>query len=296
MLEPHTMCGARMGRRIITYLALIFVVSAALTSAALIIRNVFEVSIEGIVNVPPTGAVMDIELNVDEKEGERVINLGVFNIPAGSIIVRPNLTRREGSFAIVLGGELTLKSDKHVYRILMPCLMSVGKPCYRIMMLIPGYDTPLNVEEGVYNATLTLRWTAEGSGKFRLKLTLEYGGNAPEPSIEVIGVKPEATDDWTVTPNSTRTYSMLVKTFSQTSTLAWIWIFDPNNLSAGRLTLKLIDSDSGDVVAEESVRAFRDGFYWSVLVEVRTPGEGNYEIACFLEGGAVLSARIIKTK
>lgn len=279
-----------MERRTIAYLALVFMAATTLASAALIVRNVLEVNIEGTVNVPPNYMVVDAELNIDRKEGEKTISLGNLNIPAGNLLVKPNLTEREGDFNLALSGVLVLESSERTYRIPMPCLVSAGGTCYRILMMIPGYDAPLSVEEGVYNATLTLRWTAEGAGKFRFKLILQYSEEPAEAYIEVIGVRPETADGWTIASNSTRTYSMLVKKDSPTSASAWVWVFDPHNVSTGKLAFKVVDKYSGRTATEELVNAFRDGFYWSVVVEVRTPAGGNYRLACLLEDGIILSA------
>lgn len=279
-----------MERRIIVYLAVVFVATATLAYAALIVKNVLEVNIEGTVNVPPNPTAVDVELNIDKKEGEKTVNLGNINIPAGNLLVKPNLTEREGDFDLALSGVLVLESSKRTYRISMPCLASAGGACYRILMVIPGYDIPLSIEEGVYNVTLTLRWTAEGTGKFRLKLILQYSEEPGKACIEVVGIKPENTEDWAAASNSTRTYSMLVKKASPTSTLAWVWVFDPHNISTGKLTFRVIDKYSGSTVAEELVNAFRDGFYWSVVIEVRTPTNGKYRLTCILKDGITLNA------
>jgi len=43
-------------------------------------------------------------------------------------------------------------------------------------MLIPGYDSPLKIDEGEYEVTLILKWLASGYGVFNLKLYLEWSG------------------------------------------------------------------------------------------------------------------------
>ncbi|MCC6022654.1 MAG: hypothetical protein LM560_06040 [Desulfurococcaceae archaeon] len=147
-----------------------------LISASVVIgvKYLLEVNTVGIINVPNMTKVVDIKVDINEYEGEKTFYLGSIKIPSGNIQVRSKLINYEGNFTILLNGELTLKSNNITYRILMPCLLSIGESCYRIMMLIPGYDLPLKIDEGVYEATLELRWLASGYGVFNLKLYLEW--------------------------------------------------------------------------------------------------------------------------
>jgi hypothetical protein len=143
-------------------------------SVAIGVKYLLEVNTVGIINVPNMTKVIDIKVDINEYEGEKTFYLGSLKIPSGNIQVRAKLINYEGNFTILLNGELTLKSNNITYRILMPCLLSIGESCYRIMMLIPGYDLPLKIDEGVYEATLELRWLASGYGVFNLKLYLEW--------------------------------------------------------------------------------------------------------------------------
>ncbi len=166
-----------MRRKVFVHTALIvLVVISAFTVASLYTRSLLEVNVRGVVGVKQeynsSTVAVDVELNIDSKEGVKLINLGSLNIPTGNIVIKKELSRYEGNFTLVLNGELLLSSDKRNYSIGMPCLLDLGGQCFRILMLIPGYDVPLNVEGGYYNLTLILRWNAEGVGKFNLKLFL----------------------------------------------------------------------------------------------------------------------------
>lgn len=274
-------------------LATLIIVST-LISTALYVRNLLEVYLDGVVSVKPSTRVVDVELNVDSVVGEKLIDLGSIYVPAGSVIVRSELVSYEGNFTLILSGELLLESNERSYRILMPCLASIGGHCYRIMMLIPGYDVPLTVSEGFYNSTLLVRWSAEGVGRFRLKLMLEFIDASDkmfsDVSVSVIGVKPDSTDGWFIAQNSTRSYSMLVKPVNNTSALVWVWIFDPNNVSSNLLKFEVVEASTGRTLHSENVEMFRDGVYWSVLVEVNLTA-GRYVVRSSFDG-VVMSAAI----
>jgi len=58
------------------------------------------------------------------------------------------------------------------YDVSMPCLIA-NEECFRILKLIPGYDAPLQILPGKYNATVVLKWIASGTGSFIVKLHME---------------------------------------------------------------------------------------------------------------------------
>lgn len=280
-----------MGSKYAIHLILIaLIVVGALIPAALYVRSLLEVNLKGVVDVKPNIKVVDVEFSIDDGVGEKLIDLGNIHIPAGNVIIRSRLVSYEGNFTLILSGELMLESNTSSYRVLMPCLANIGDHCYRIMMLIPGYDAPLPISEGDYNATLTIRWSAEGVGRFHLKLVLEFSETTGNVSISVIGIKPGSIDGWVVAHNSTRSYSMLVNPTSDTSALVWVWIFDPSNVSSNLLTFEVIEDSTGREISEEVVEMFRDGVYWSVLVEVDVP-IGRYVIKSSF-GDVVMSATI----
>lgn len=141
---------------------------------ALALGPILEVRIEGVVSVPPKTKVVDVRLTIDREEGSESFDLGEVAVAGGGLVARVVLQSYEGDFAVVVSGVLTL-SGKQNYAIPMPCAIAVGEQCYRVMVLIPGYDTPMPVEEGIYRVTLNLSWRARGSGRFYAKLYLEGG-------------------------------------------------------------------------------------------------------------------------
>lgn len=55
--------------------------------------------------------------------------------------------------------------------ILMPCSYYNIRSCIRVMMIIPGYDEPLEIGEGTYPVSVKICWLKEsGSGTLKLKL------------------------------------------------------------------------------------------------------------------------------
>ncbi|RLG76215.1 MAG: hypothetical protein DRO23_01670 [Thermoprotei archaeon] len=55
--------------------------------------------------------------------------------------------------------------------ILMPCAYYNTKSCVRIMMIIPGYDEPLEISKGTYPVSVKICWLKEsGNGTLKLKL------------------------------------------------------------------------------------------------------------------------------
>jgi len=67
-----------------------------------------------------------------------------------------------------------MKKITETIKWITPYLLSIGESCCRVMMLVPGYDSPLKIDEGLYEVVLTLRWLANGYGVFNLKLYLEW--------------------------------------------------------------------------------------------------------------------------
>jgi len=280
-------------RRLAVYtVVVVLLATVSIYATVETLRNLLNVNVSGVVNVPSTGLDVglsfNVELNITVEEGEEVFNLGLVEIPPGPIIVRRELVSSEGDFTLVLSGELSLESGSQRYAIPMPCLLSLGEPCYRVLVLIPGYDAPLEVSGGKYNATLRLRWLARGTGSFYLRLTLTYLGT----SIEVLGVKPESTDGWVVASGSTRTYSMLVNRVSPERALAYLWVYDPENRTSGRVTFVLVEGVYGAPVARAEVQTFREGPYWKVLVGTRLKPELRYNLYAYLEGGIELVAEV----
>ncbi|MCX8185286.1 MAG: hypothetical protein RMI56_04000 [Sulfolobales archaeon] len=148
-------------------------VALAAITIALALAPLLEVRIEGVVEVSSALKTVDVNLVIDSEEGSQDIDLGEIKIPKGKVVTRVVLLSREGEFNISISGLLVLKSEDRSYRIPMPCAISIGEPCYRVMVIIPGYDAPMSVEEDTYRATLELNWRARGSGRFSARLYLE---------------------------------------------------------------------------------------------------------------------------
>lgn len=157
--------------------------AASILIAVLVLSTVITMEITGDIGVRvvdetlPSPESFNIELIVERERGEKIVKLGGLRIPCGNMQVKSYVIDYEGNLTIVIGGELTLESERFRYRIPMPCLASIGELCYRILMLIPGYDTPLKVEEGIYNITLILSWSAKGSGRLRLRMVPQLSGS-----------------------------------------------------------------------------------------------------------------------
>ncbi|MEM1526295.1 MAG: hypothetical protein QW775_06280 [Ignisphaera sp.] len=157
-------------------LVILLVLSIVATTTGLYLAHLFDINIWGNVNVEePTIIESDIELNIDREVGSKIYELGVVNIPKNiSMQIKGELRDYKGDIKLVLNGILELKSKEKIYRINMPCLININEPCYRVAMIIPGYDAPLTVVSARYNVTLTLSWKASGKGSFYLKLVGSY--------------------------------------------------------------------------------------------------------------------------
>ncbi|MCX8209207.1 MAG: hypothetical protein N3G79_06170 [Sulfolobales archaeon] len=158
-----------MSRRVAV--AICAAVAIAITTLAL--APILEVRIRGVVEVPSALKVVEIKIAINRESGSEEVHLGEIKIPRGEVVARVKLVSREGEFSTVISGLLVLRSGNRSYEIPMPCAISIGEPCYRIMVLIPGYDTPMPVEEDTYEAILKLEWVARGSGRFDARLYLE---------------------------------------------------------------------------------------------------------------------------
>lgn len=195
----------------------------------------------------------------------------------------------EGNLTIILNGIATLRSDSNTYRVLMPCLLSIGEPCVRVLMLIPGYDTPLPVEPGKYFIDLEFSWKAKGYGKYSLVLVIE--SHEYKAEIKVVGDKPESIDGWTQALGSTKSYALMVEktevpvSNSGAGTVkAYAWVFKPDNTTCGEVVFKfqLIDIASGKTVAELKTSSYRRGTYCSVLTEIKASA-GSYILQLKIE-------------
>lgn len=260
--------------------------------------KVLDVRITGYVDVSkPMVIERDIYLNITSEMGSAAFHLGVVKVPAGDIQVKGYVEEYRGDLKLLLSGLLELKSENTSYKINMPCLVSIGEPCYRVAMVIPGFDAPLTIREGEYNVTLTLSWYATGQGVFRLRISGVFNElQQSEVSISVIGATPEeGLESWVLANGSTRSYSLYVKQIAPRVVWAYYWVFDPQSpLRDERAVFKVIDAETNALLSLRDVELYRYGVYWKVLVEISVPGPGEYEVKCE-HGNRVLSTLIVVT-
>jgi hypothetical protein len=135
------------------------------------IVGVFNVEVK--VNVPPGTEPVKIVLEVNTSKGSRTyedVARIVVSEDTGVVFKLLNSEAR-GDFSIAVSGQAILKGENGSYTINMPCLYVKDTTCYRIDMIIPGYDQPLHLPKGEYNVTLTLNWAdAKGEGTLVLEI------------------------------------------------------------------------------------------------------------------------------
>lgn len=119
-----------------------------------------------------------VPLSFTAGEGELTLELGTLCCDSPCWVrFKPLITASVCDNATLLvSGTLALKGVQRVrtpegggseleYRVNMPCLLSVGEPCIRVMVLIPGYDAPMRIEAGEYQLELTLLWHASAAAE-----------------------------------------------------------------------------------------------------------------------------------
>jgi len=83
-----------------------------------------------------------------------------------------------------ISGDLKVAANPVVYigdkKIPMPCAFFNTKTCVRVMMLIPGYDVPLEITRGRYPVSIKVNWVKEaGAGTLRLKFKIVESEKSP---------------------------------------------------------------------------------------------------------------------
>ena len=117
-----------------------------------------------------------LKLSIDSEKGESVFeSIGSVNVGGqGSLRLRVEVVSVEGLNRIVLNGKAILESTETKYEIFMPCIYSLNTSCYRVMMVIPGWDQPLRIQPGEYSLTIELAWSnAGGKGAVTVKVKPE---------------------------------------------------------------------------------------------------------------------------
>ena len=241
---------------------------------------------------------VDIKLNITTPSGKEVFrDIAVLYISDISYIQFRVLSYRViGDIKIVLNGEAVLKSEYKTYVIKMPCLLSVGIPCYRIQMLIPGYDMPMKIAAGSYNITLVFSWRASGRGEFNLKLGIVRGSETA--MIIPIGDRPSgSTSKWIYAKGSTKSYALLIDKSivgaidGYGSIKAWAWLFKPNGDTTLIFKFRLINACTGGIITESDIPVEKHGVYYQILVLIRAK-PGRYILEVILPIGVKLNTPI----
>ena len=106
-----------------------------------------------------------VKIYIGEKQGRVVFeNITRLSIPSnGNIIFKLKQVNNPGNLSIMINGNVILRELNSVdkYTISMPCLYVNNIACYRILVLIPGYDTSLPIKSGKYLVNLELSWYME---------------------------------------------------------------------------------------------------------------------------------------
>ena len=159
-------------KRLVAVFTLAVLAAIALGYTYTSILKLFEVEV--IVNVPTSPETIRITLDINTSKGSKTYE-DLTRIVASQdteIVFKLLDAKTEGDFSVAISGQAILKSRNGSYTIDMPCLYVVNTTCYRVQMLIPGYDQPLHLPKGEYNVTLILSWT---NAKGRGKATIEIG-------------------------------------------------------------------------------------------------------------------------
>ncbi len=264
---------------------------ALIASAALAAYFVINFNIK--VNVP-TNKEFNIDLIINNSSGSKYLpNLTTLDINSPTLVrFTAKVIGIEGNFSVSISGSATFKSSGRNYRVIMPCMITLGSAkCFRIMSLIPGWDSPLTIAPGNYRVSLKISWKdASGKGYLRLRLKLLNLGSPEKecgsPSIKAVGTKPSSTDGWVKAEGSTKSYAMLtsepLKEGACCSLNAWVWFFNPlTNTQPSEVTIYINDS-AGHLIKQKSIPLRNTGTYSEVLLMINLPSGRNYLITASL--------------
>lgn len=158
-------------KRLVTVLVLATLAAIVLGYTYINVLELFKVEMK--VNVPGPSEPVRVILDVNTSRGSRTYeNIARIVVSEDTGIVFKLLSSEaKGNFSIAVSGQVVLKGEDRSYTIDMPCLYVKDTACYRIQMIIPGYDQPLHLPKGEYNVTLTLNWAdAKGEGTLVLEI------------------------------------------------------------------------------------------------------------------------------
>ena len=238
---------------------------------------------------------IDISLDIESGSGSKMFrNVTVIDVGKGMAIrFRVVDYWVSGNVSLVLNGIAVLRSGNTTYRIFMPCLLSVGEPCARIQMLIPGYDTFLPLPPGRYAVDLQLSWKAWGYGRYRLVLAIE-GARALRARIEIIGTRPSSIEGWVTAPGSTKSYALLVErtripvdSSGIGHVKAYAWVFRPGDECSDIVfRFRFTELNSGEVVSKLIAHPQRYGFYCSTQISIEA-SLGRYVLELEIESQGI---------
>jgi len=228
------------------------------------------------------------ELMLTAGRGEEVLSLGSINFSESSnVVFKPEVQLLSGNARFIMSATLELEGSARSYKVDMPCIAASGMECFRVMVLIPGFDAPMPIEKGVYSARLRVSW--QSSGDIKVKITLRYSlGKMVE--LEELPEPPEA-PEWIPFNGSTRSYAVQVDGLAPkvgedglASFKLLVWVYAPGG-AEGSMQAKL--RVEGDGVAEEFPLELRaKGPYFEGAYLLKLP-PGVYSVTVTLSDKAL---------
>jgi len=122
--------------------------------------------------MPSIVAVLSVEIPVEKPSGGvEYPGAAIVGIRRGRVKLYASC-RSSGLERVMVSGEAALTGGGVGYTIHMPCLFTLGEPCFRVETIIPGYDQPMEVQPGEYLVTLIFKWV-NAAGRGRLYITVD---------------------------------------------------------------------------------------------------------------------------
>ena len=148
--------------------AVILIIIAGIGVVGSGIRGVAKISAEGVEMEPA-----ELQLDVAELCSGREMRAAAVKAekPVEIQFMTEAKTRAASGNISVVGGLRARLVGEREYTIDMPCAVATG-PCYRIMVVIPGYDAPLEIAPGRYDLLLSGTCTADGEGWAEIEVNI----------------------------------------------------------------------------------------------------------------------------
>ncbi|QOJ79057.1 hypothetical protein IG193_00905 [Infirmifilum lucidum] len=143
------------------------------------------------------GGLFEVKIHVTRGNGSTTVRLGPVSFSRPTEVAFRVLVKADPDVAFRLSGALLLEGQKK-YSVLMPCMAAHGFPCYRVQVVIPGYDQPVLVMPGTYNASLDVAWESSGDATLTLVIVAVNETGKPLPTQG----QPEAPGNETTSPGS----------------------------------------------------------------------------------------------